>query len=83
MGNVSGDGPKLQRHMASVYSIDEAGRKAWYKHWLAEGFATLEALLRRREKPTAFCYDEKPTIGDLYVVPQICNAVRAGFVMSD
>ena len=83
MRNVSGDGPKLQRHMASVYSIDEAGRKAWYKHWLAEGFATLEALLRRREKPTAFCYDEKPTIGDLCLVPQIYNAVRAGLDMSD
>ena len=47
------------------------------------GSATLEMLLRRREKPTAFCYDEKPTIGDPYLVPQIYNAVRAGLDISD
>ena len=43
----------------------------------------MEALLRRREKPTAFSYDEKPTIGDLYLVPQINNAVRGGLDTSD
>jgi len=75
-------GPKLQRHMASAYGIDEAGRKAWYKHWLREGFTTLEELLRRRESPTPFCYDEKPTVGDLYLVPQIYNALNAGLDMS-
>ena len=64
------------------YGIDADGRAAWYKHWLAEGFRTLEELLARRDRATPFCYDERPTIGDLYLVPQIYNAVRAGVDMS-
>ena len=75
-------GPKLQRYMASEYGIDQEGRMNWYRHWLAEGFATLEELLRRRAVATPFCYDEKPTVGDIYLVPQIYNAVRAGVDMS-
>ena len=49
---------------------------------LGEGFATLEELLRRRKRATTFGYDEKPTVGDIYLVPQIYNAGRAGVDMS-
>lgn len=67
-------GPKIQRHLAADYDVDRQGRADWYGHWIHQGFATCEELLQRRKTATAFCYDNKPTVGDLYVVPQMYNA---------
>ena len=55
---------------------------AWYRHWLHHGFETLEELLRRRPTATPFCYDEKPTFGDIYLVPQLYNAQLRGLDLS-
>jgi maleylacetoacetate isomerase len=71
-------GPKIQRHLRATFDADKADTLAWYKHWLHHGFETLEELLCRRPTATAFCYDEKPTFGDIYLVPQLYNARRAG-----
>ena len=75
-------GPKIQRHLRAVYEIDTDGRADWYGHWIHEGFTTLEELLRRRNTETAFCYDDKPTVGDIYLVPQIYNARLTGLELS-
>ncbi len=75
-------GPKIQRHLRAAYAIDSDGRADWYGHWIHEGFKTLEELLGRRNNATAFCYDDKPTIGDIYLVPQIYNARLAGLDLS-
>jgi maleylacetoacetate isomerase len=69
---------KTQRHLKATYGIGEEERIAWYHHWIRHGFETLEALLRRRPTATPFCYDEKPTVGDIYLVPQIYNARHTG-----
>lgn len=46
----------------------------WYRHWLAEGFADLEAMLERRTDSTLYCFSDEPSIADLYLVPQVFNA---------
>ena len=71
-------GPKIQRHLRATYDAGKQDTLAWYRHWLHEGFATLEELLRRRKTAMPFCYDEKPTVGDIYLVPQLYNARRRG-----
>ncbi|MFT5172282.1 MAG: maleylpyruvate isomerase [Gammaproteobacteria bacterium] len=75
-------GPKIQRHLRAAYNVDTDGRADWYGHWIQQGFETLEELLRRRATQTMFCYDDKPTIGDIYLVPQLYNARLAGLDLS-
>lgn len=44
----------------------------WYRHWVAQGFATLEALL----PDTRFAGGDAPNIVDACLVPQMYNARR-------
>ncbi len=75
-------GPKIQRHLRAAYDIGRDGRADWYGHWIHQGFETLEELLRRRTMQTPFCYDDRPTVGDIYLVPQMYNARLAGLELS-
>jgi maleylacetoacetate isomerase len=54
--------------------VDQAGRDDWYRHWIAEGFAALEALAASRAG--AFLFGETPTLADVFLVPQMYNARR-------
>ena len=46
----------------------------WYRHWIADGLAKLEAELQG--KAGKFCQGDSPTMADCCLVPQIFNAKR-------
>jgi len=48
---------------------------AWYRYWIADGLAKLEADLLRNRKGK-FCHGDSPTMADCCLVPQIFNAKR-------
>jgi len=52
--------------------IDEAGRNDWTRHWIAEGFAALEAMAG----DAPFLGGDAPGVADLFLVPQMYNARR-------
>jgi len=52
--------------------VDEAGRNDWTRHWIAEGFAALEAMAG----DAPFLGGDAPGIADLFLVPQMYNARR-------
>ncbi|MEP9359283.1 maleylacetoacetate isomerase [Sphingomonas sp. KR3-1] len=52
--------------------VDEAGRNDWTHHWIAEGFAALEAMAG----DAPFLGGDAPGIADLFLVPQMYNARR-------
>lgn len=56
--------------------IDEAGRAAWSKHWIALGFDAIEARLRTLPGP--FALGGQPGLADICIVPQVFNARRFG-----
>jgi maleylacetoacetate isomerase len=45
---------------------------AWYRHWVTEGFAALETMIR----PGPYCFGSDVTLADIYLVPQMYNARR-------
>ena len=49
---------------------------AWYRHWIADGLARLEASLASTEGTGKFCHGNAPTMADCCLVPQIFNAQR-------
>ena len=49
---------------------------AWYRHWIAEGLAKLEAELTQSLGTGSFCHGDAPTMADCCLVPQIFNAKR-------
>jgi maleylacetoacetate isomerase/maleylpyruvate isomerase len=52
---------------------------AWYRHWIIDGFAKLEAALAGAPETGRFCHGESPTLADCCLVPQVFNARRYEF----
>ena len=50
--------------------------KAWYRHWIEEGLAKLEAELAGSAATGTHCHGNSPTMTDCCLVPQIFNAKR-------
>ncbi len=66
---------KVLQYLEHGMGIDEPGRRRWYRHWIAEGFTALEAMLA----PTAGAFalgDDRPSVVDVFLVPQVYNANR-------
>ena len=51
-----------------------AARDAWYRHWVSEGLAALEAMASARAG--RFLFGDSPTLADICLVPQLFNARR-------
>ncbi|HMJ94057.1 MAG TPA: maleylacetoacetate isomerase, partial [Allosphingosinicella sp.] len=49
-------------------------RDDWYRHWIAEGLAALEAMAAPRAG--RFLFGDSPTLADICLVPQLFNARR-------
>lgn len=48
----------------------------WYRHWIADGLAKLEADLASNRETGKFAHGGAPTIADCCLVPQVFNAKR-------
>jgi maleylacetoacetate isomerase/maleylpyruvate isomerase len=60
------------QHLRRALGQTEGQVNVWYRHWVADGLAKLEADLRNER----FCYGDAPTLADCCLVPQIFNAQR-------
>lgn len=65
---------RMRRNLHDEHGLSKDEVRRWYEHWLHHGYQTLESLMRQRSTATPFCYDDKPTLGDLYLVPQLYNS---------
>ncbi|WP_020652964.1 maleylacetoacetate isomerase [Massilia niastensis] len=63
-------------YLVKHHGLDEQGKKEWYRHWIIEGFRSLEAHLARDPGAGPFCHGDHPTIADCFLVPQVFNAQR-------
>ena len=60
------------RYLKNEFGQDQAKIDAWYHHWILEGFAAIEPMLKAG--PYAFGADI--TLADICIVPQVANARR-------
>jgi len=66
---------RVLQHLKRALGQSEDQINAWYRHWIADGLAKLEADLAGGKKGK-FCWGDSPTLADCCLVPQIFNAKR-------
>jgi maleylacetoacetate isomerase len=65
---------RVLQHLKRALNQSEDQVNAWYRHWIADGLAKLEAELANSKG--RFCHGDTPTMADCCLVPQIFNAKR-------
>ncbi len=63
---------RVLQYLERELGQDGGARGRWYRHWVEQGFVTLEKLL----PDTLFAGGDAPDIVDACVVPQVFNARR-------
>jgi maleylacetoacetate isomerase len=66
---------RVLQHLKRVLGLGEEQVNAWYRHWIADGLAKLEAQLAG-PGTGRYSHGDVPTIADCCLVPQIFNAQR-------
>jgi maleylpyruvate isomerase len=69
---------RVLRYLVRTLGVSDEAKNEWYRHWVIEGFAALEAHLARSAGTGAFCHGDAPTLADCVLVPQVFNAQRFG-----
>jgi maleylacetoacetate isomerase len=67
---------RVLNYLTGAAQFTEDARNAWYRHWIAEGFAALEASLAGDPATGRFCHGDVPGLADCCLVPQVFNARR-------
>ncbi len=72
------DNLRVLKYLTGTLAQSEESKLAWYHHWIKLGFDTLEQKL----KATPYSFGDRVTHADLYLVPQVYNALRFNHDMS-
>ena len=67
---------RVLKHVKRTYKLDDEGVNAWYRHWIGEGFAAMEAFLLSEKKHGRFVWRDQVTMADCCLAPQVFNAKR-------
>jgi maleylpyruvate isomerase len=68
------DNLRILRYLRHEMGQNEASVQTWYNHWIAEGFAALEAMLAGHPDTGRFCHGDAPSLADICLVPQVVNS---------
>ena len=60
------------RYLKNEFGQDQAKIDAWYHHWIVEGFAAIEPMI----KAGPYAFGPDITLADICIVPQVANARR-------
>jgi maleylacetoacetate isomerase len=69
---------RVLNYLRASLGIDAAAVDAWYRHWIACGFAALEEEARRSAGDQRHLVGAAVTLADVCLVPQMYNARRFG-----
>jgi maleylacetoacetate isomerase len=63
---------RILGYLKSEFGADDAAIAKWYRHWIVEGFAALEAMAPEQ----GLFGGDLPNLADVCLVPQMANARR-------
>ena len=67
---------RVLRYLVKELGQSEQAKNAWYRHWVEQGLAQVEAQLTAQGRCGRFVLGDAVTIADILIVPQIFNAQR-------
>jgi maleylacetoacetate isomerase len=67
---------RVLQYLEREFAVDQPGREAWSRHWMAEGLSAFEALVRDNPSTGDYCEGELPSLADCCLIPQLYNARR-------
>lgn len=67
---------RVLRYLLRTLGASEDAKNAWYRHWVEQGLAQLEAQLIAGGRTGRFVLGDRVTMADVLIVPQIFNARR-------
>lgn len=69
---------RVMQYLERSLQVPADARTHWTLHWMAEGFAALEAMLSSSSDTGTFCHGDRPGLADICLLPQLYNAHRFG-----
>lgn len=67
---------RVLSYLRAPLGHDEEAVSAWYHHWIATGFRSLEAEAQRASGDGRHMFGTTVTLADVFIVPQLYNARR-------
>ena len=66
------DNLRVLKYLTQTLNVNEEDKMTWYLHWIVKGFDVLETQI----KASPYSLGSKPSLVDLYLIPQVYNALR-------
>ena len=70
---------RIHKFMEKNFGLSDAQRNEWYQHWCHVGLEALEREVTAHDTDTKFGFADYPTMGDIFLVPQMLNLRRVNF----
>lgn len=67
---------RVLKYLTGTLQLTDEDKNRWYRHWVQEGLAIIEAHLARDAQTGLFCHGDSPTLADCCLIPQVFNAQR-------
>jgi maleylpyruvate isomerase len=67
---------RVLRYLVKTLGVTEEQKNAWYRHWVEQGLASVEARLTAEGRSGRYALGDAVTLADVFIVPQIFNAQR-------
>lgn len=74
---------RVLKYLKHKLHCDTDVRNEWYHHWLKQGFDALEGILLKHASHGNCCYQDTPGLADIFLIPQVYNALRYEFSMQE
>jgi len=69
---------RVMRYFENTWHVPQTERDGWTRHWIAEGFTALEAMLVDNPSTGPYCDGSAPSLADCCLIPQVYSARRFG-----
>lgn len=63
---------RILNYLTDTLEVKADEKLTWIRHWIDEGFSALEKMLT----DSTYCFGEQVSLADIYLVPQVFNALR-------